>query len=293
MMRLATEADIQEMKVIWDDSFHDSVNYIDFVFDRVAGLHEALIYEDMNEVAAMLLMIPVRFSCAGESVKAMYIFGAATKVKFRNKGYMTRLIEEAERIAREERGTQLSVLVPAERYLFDYYKKRGYHADFSLRVVKVIPELLETAARDDFTVNIDKITSSELYKIREQALAETAHIEWQPEQIPFVIDDSLIYGDHVADYSSDTVGKAYAVFSNTGRKLYIKECLGTSDTAAVTLIRNLGAQLHPKTIMVNLPVASSVFACEGDVKSYGMAKPLIKDSTPMSSLDPYMNLMLD
>ncbi len=291
MIRHALGVDIPALKQIWNESFNDTINYIDFVFGKVAKSNEILLFEQNGIVCAMLIMLPVKFSFYQESLGGVYIYGAATREKYQNKGLMTRLLNEAERIAKEERDAQLSVLVPGEAYLFDYYARRGYRADFGLRQVSVRPGMLETAARDDFNLEIDKITSQHMYDIRKTALLNTPHIEWQPYQLDNVVQDGFVYGDHVASYEG-TAGQGYAVFTVRKKKLYIKECLGTSKQATITLMRNLGAKYSPKGFFANMPVNSEVFPVEGKVIKFGMAKNLYSNKS-MSSISPYMNLMLD
>ncbi len=291
MIRHAMGTDIPSLKQIWNESFNDSVNYIDFVFGKVAKPNEILLYEQNGVVCAMLIMLPIKFTYASESLDGIYIYGAATLESYQNKGYMTRLLNEAERIAKEERNAKLSVLVPGEGYLFDYYARRGYRADFSLRQTAIRPAMLETAIRDDFNILIDKITADEVYDIRKSALLNVPHIEWQPYQLDNIIQDGFIYGDHVASYSS-AFGKSYAVFTLYKKKLFVKECLGTSREATITCLRNVGAKYSPKGFHANMAVNSDVFPLEGKVVKFGMAKNLYSNKS-MSSITPYMNLMLD
>ncbi len=290
MIRTATTYDIPAMKKIWDDSFHDSINYIDFIFDRLAKPTDAVVYEDAGKIVSMLLMIDTKFVFRNETADVVYIYGAATSKQYQNRGIMTYLLDHAENVARQK-GVQLSVLVPGEPYLYNYYKKRGYNADFSVRLLKLKPGMLETAPDLDEPLVIDRISASFIATVREEALADLPHIQWSPEKIKTVMEDSFIYGDHVAAYTG-ALGNAYAFYSVHRKKLFIKECLGSSDDAQMALIKEVVRSNQVRTAEMTLPLRSTLFEHEGEIIPYGMAKPLNVKSY-LRDLEPYMNLMFD
>lgn len=290
MMRLATLDDVPTLKRLWDQSFDDTVNYIDFVFDQVVEPRDALLYEHEGRIVAMLLMIRCRFVYREESVDAIYIMGACTLKKYQGHGFMTELLRESELRARRD-GAQLCVLVPGERYLFEYYRKRGYHTDFLVRSIKLSPALLESGQDASEKIVTNKIEPQELFYIREKALMDIPHISWNAGQMSFVIEDSLIYGDQVASYDGPE-GRSYAFFSMDRRDMYVKECLGTSERAQLILLRQLIHEQNPKRAWLNLPITHPLFPHEGKLADYGMVKPLNVDVT-IRDMDPYMNLMLD
>lgn len=290
MVRLGTPYDIKALKSLWDESFDDTVNYIDFIFDKVSLPSDAMIYDVAGEVAAMLLMIPTRFIYRSEIVNTLYILGACTKKKYRGKGLMTELLEQAEERARSS-GAALSILVPGEKYLFDYYKKRGYSADFRVRNVQLKRGAFSAVAPGDGTVVIDKVSPIDIFEIRSAALADLPHVSWSKRQMPFVLEDTLIYGGHAAVYDG-SLGKAYAFFGNDRKKLFIKECLGSSVEAQMALMKAIAEKHDPRQIQVNVPIYSPLFPQMGQVVPYGMAKPLNAGGS-FRDLDPYMNMMLD
>ncbi|MCL2539302.1 MAG: GNAT family N-acetyltransferase [Oscillospiraceae bacterium] len=290
MIRSATSYDIPALKEIWDSCFSDPISYIDFVFDRLAKPTDAVIFEDGDKIVSMLLMIDATFVYREESVDVVYILGAATAAQYQNRGIMTYLLDHAENLARHK-GVQLSVLVPGEQYLYNYYKKRGYSADFNVRLVKLKPGMLETTPQPENPVLIDRISPTFIHDVRESALAELPHICWNVEKIRTVMEDSFIYGDHIAAYSG-TLGDSYIFYSVDRRKLFIKECLGSSDEAQLTLIKSIIRSSRAKSAQITLPLRSPLFEHEGQTVPFGMAKPLNIKSY-LSDLEPYMNLMFD
>jgi len=290
MIRTATAYDIPALKKIWDGSFDDPINYIDFIFDKLAAPSDAVIYEENGIIVSMLLLIKTKFVFGDESTDAVYIMGAATSAQYQNRGFMTYLLEHAENLARTN-GAQLSLLVPGEQYLYNYYRKRGYSADFRVRAIKLEPGMLEDAPAAKSQIVVDRASPSFIYTIREESLNDQPHVQWSIDKIKTIMEDSFIYGDHVASYPGE-VDKAYAFYSVEGRKLFIKECLGTNDGAALTLIKELIKVNRAKSVNITLPPRAEMFKHEGELIPYGMAKPLNVKSH-LRDLEPYMNLMFD
>lgn len=290
MIRTATIYDIYALKKIWDSCFDDPINYIDFVFDKLATPNSAIVYEENGVIVSMLLMIDTEFVYGNETAKVIYILGAATAKQYQNRGYMTYLLEYAENYAKAG-GVQLAILVPGEQYLFGYYKKRGYNADFCVRRLKLKASMIEAAPDLQSDIVIDRASPSIIYSIREEGLKNLPHVRWSMEKIKILMEDSFIYGDHVAA-STSSLGRAYAFYRVEGRKLFIKECLGTNEEVVLALINGLIKEYNLKSLVLTLPVGSTLFAHEGEVVSYGMSKPLnVKNY--IGDLNPYMNLMFD
>ncbi|MBR2807030.1 MAG: GNAT family N-acetyltransferase [Oscillospiraceae bacterium] len=290
MIRLATPYDITQLKELWDASFHDPMNYIDFVFDKITGTDDVLVTELDGRVVAMLIMIPVKFVYKDEAVNTLYIFGAATDKKYQNRGIMSKLIEDAENRAMRL-DARLSVLVPGNPYLFDFYRNRGYSTDFSLRCVNIKPGMLDNAVDLGDEMKIDEIKTEDLHRIRGAALMNIPHISWSLRQLSFVMEDSRMYDDHIASYQGE-LGNAYAFYGIRNKKLYVKEILGSTNEAQMAVLKTLIEKFSPKYAYVNLPELSKLFYGEGEIRPYGMCRSLtVKNS--IRDLDAYMNLMLD
>ncbi len=290
MIRKATDADIPAIKAIWQEAFDDPLNYVDFLYNEVAKTSDTLLYETGRRVVAMVVLLPTEFVYRDKSVRAVYIYGAATLRRFRGRGIMTALLQHAEDTARAQ-GYALSVLVPGEKYLFQYYKKRGYHADFSANLVAVRHGMLDGTLDSAIAVAYDALTPEQLYGLRESMLAEVPHIRWYPAQLRFVLQDAANYGEHLASYNGE-LGIAYAIYGMQGRRLFVKECLGTTLDAQHFLLSRVVEKTAPGGVSIQLPRHAEFLRFEGEVTSYGMAKPL-GNSGYIGDMDPYMNLMLD
>lgn len=289
MIRNATEEDIIQLKNLWDQSFDDPLNYVDFIYRQVSRLADTFVYDLGEELAAMVTLIPTQFVYKNKSALAMYIYGAATAPQHRGKGIMTALFRHVEEYARNL-DFVLSLLVPGEKFLFDYYRRRGYSADFNCRMITIKPGMIKKDLVLDVDVDVDKISPRELYQLREEALTDTPHIRWTDGQLGFVFEDLRIYGEHIARYNGE-LGRSYAIYS-TGKNMHIKECFGSTREAEMAVIKDIIQKNNPRRVTLNQPVDSRLFAYEGRIERYGIVKPL-QASVSLKDLKPYMNLMLD
>lgn len=117
-----TEASVREM---WKTVFEDEDDYIDLYFSRKYKNENTLIYFEKGLAVASLQMNPYTLSFYGKKVPFYYLVGLCTLPEYQKKGYMSQLISKAHEVMCE-RGIPLSILVPAEDWLFDYYERFGY-----------------------------------------------------------------------------------------------------------------------------------------------------------------------
>ena len=282
--------DIPDIKKIWDQSFEDPLSYVDFLYDRVLSPNDTLVYEEDGQIWSMAMSIYCSFRYRDDSIPCVYIYGCATVPDRSGRGIMTQMLQVAETNAVAE-GCQMAILVPGNRSLFRFYGTRGYSPDFSLRKVKLRSGMLSTVTRPETPIEYDRISAAQFYEIREKALYEIPHIEWKQNQLDFIAADALAYGDHIASYSGAS-GSAYALYSKKKKVMYIRELFGTSDESATALLAGLVDEQNPRRATLDLPIGGGILPVEGDNVIYGMSKSF-KTAKKLSSLEPYMNLMLD
>ncbi len=290
MIRIATERDIPRIKELWQQGFDDPINYVDFFYKNAAKVSDTYLCDEGPGVIAMLTMLPAKFVYKDRSVDVSYVYGAATDKKYRGRGFMSVLLRHCEKLAKEQ-GCAMSVLVPGGRHLFDFYKKRGYRADFSLKLVNIRPGMLTAPPEKGYRFSIGGASPETVYGIREAALADTPHVMWDEKGIAAVLRDCREYGERTAVCERGDE-RAYAVFGMNGRRMYIKECLGTTVGAAAEVIKRLIRETDPAGATARLETGSTVFGYEGEVVPFGMAKQLLA-SSGIRDMEPYMNLMFD
>lgn len=133
MIRTATPTMIPHLKRIWMRCFGDDRSYVDALFPIMLHPEQILVHGHQKDWPdAMLCFQPhVMYTIKGLK-KAAYIFGVATMPEKQGKGISTKLLQSADSYL-SGTGYSLSVLVPANEGLFDFYRKRGYQTGFSIK----------------------------------------------------------------------------------------------------------------------------------------------------------------
>ena len=130
-MRFAEKGDFPAVRALWETCFPDEGGFNDYFFAHFYKEKYTLLYLEGETLVAMVQMLPYRMTVGGLSREATYIYGACTDPKHRRKGYMARLLERSFELDRQ--GERIaSVLIPAEKWLFDFYKPFGYEPFFHI-----------------------------------------------------------------------------------------------------------------------------------------------------------------
>ncbi len=125
-MRFAEKSDIKNIRELWDIAFGEDKAFNDYFFENIFDVKYTLIMENNNEIVSMAQMLPYNIKGIGE---VTYIYGAATLPKYRGMGCMKKLLEHSFKLDKTM-GRAASILIPAEKSLFDYYNKIGYETEF-------------------------------------------------------------------------------------------------------------------------------------------------------------------
>jgi len=114
---------------MWKKCFNDSDDFLDLHFSRKYKHENTLIYFEGDQAAASLQMFSYNIRFWGEIVPFYYLAGLCTLPEYRKKGYMAQLIHESHSVMLR-RKIPLSILVPAENWLYGFYEKFGYEQVF-------------------------------------------------------------------------------------------------------------------------------------------------------------------
>lgn len=125
MIAFGTNKTKAQVRQMWQTVFGDSNEYLNIYFSQKYKNDNTLIYFEGNQAVASLQMWEYKFSFYDKEIPIYYLAGLATYEEHRRKGYMTALIERAHEVMKE-RNIMLSVLIPAEEWLFNYYERYGY-----------------------------------------------------------------------------------------------------------------------------------------------------------------------
>lgn len=125
MIRFADNHTAPLVRQMWKACFGDTDEYIDIYFTYKYKDENTLIYIEEGKVVASLQMLPYTITFYGSEIPFGYLSGLCTLPEYRNKGYMSQLINKAHQVL-SDRGIALSILVPAEDWLYNYYQRFGY-----------------------------------------------------------------------------------------------------------------------------------------------------------------------
>ncbi len=125
LLRKAETSDIPEITKIWQSSFGDEKEYIDFFLQNRFMDIDTLVFEKEGKVVSQLFLI----SCRIKNISGYYLYAAATDSEYRGQGIMASLLEFAESYAKDN-GADFIFLVPGNESLYRYYERFGYEKAF-------------------------------------------------------------------------------------------------------------------------------------------------------------------
>jgi len=117
--------DKQQIIDLWQECFNDSEAFVRLYFSTKYTEENTLVHVENGKVLSALQMLPYSMTCWGRELRISYISGASTWPEARGRGLMKGLLTEAFGVMRS-RDVHFSTLIPAESWLFDFYRKLGY-----------------------------------------------------------------------------------------------------------------------------------------------------------------------
>lgn len=246
-IRLAQKGEVDPLKDIWKRCFRDPDSYIDFYFANRYKESETVVMLCDGEIVAMLTMISVRTVFSDDrSIKTAMLYAIATHPEYQNRGYSTKLMEFSNQYLHNSKKNELSVLVPAKRELFDYYRKQGYQNGFYIRESVLSRDRVDRLLIfKSFDCRISPIIPEEYNRIRNSQLSGRLFIAYHNEDIAYQKKLSQQSGANI--YALDIEGSqgCLTVERITADKVLIKEILLPEDyinTALKQIVKHLSAK---------------------------------------------------
>lgn len=185
----------EQVKALWKLCFEDSEEFVEMYFKLRYKNEVNVAIQSGDEVISALQMLPYPMTFCGEMVQTSYISGACTHPDFRGKGVMRELLSQS--FARMLRnGIQFSTLIPAEPWLFDYYKRMGYATVFQYSVKEMtLPEFIPSK---EIAVNAVSKPQDEVYSYLNKKLSERpCCIQHSAEDFQVIMADLPISGGNL------------------------------------------------------------------------------------------------
>lgn len=255
----------QQFMNLWRTCFGDSEAFIHLYFDRVYKDENAMTIEKDGKIVSALLIVPYTMTYWGSEISVGYISGVCTAPKERGQGLMRQLLRKTfEEMERRE--IAISALIPAEPWLFEYYRKQGYTEAFDYS--------METYIRPNTSIQFPKITV-----IRPEAQATDVLFAYfnrklreRPSCILHSQDDfsTILHDLHLdngalytaVDKDGEIVGMAFARpqeadTAPSSKRLFIKELLYDSEEIKELLLQELTRRNNVSQATVKTPPAPS------------------------------------
>lgn len=224
----------EQVKALWKICFEDSEEFVDMYFRLRYKTEVNIAIQSGDEVISALQMLPYPMTFCGETVQTSYISGACTHPDFRSKGAMRELLSQS--FARMLRnGVHFSTLIPAEPWLFDYYKHMGYASVFQYSVKEItLPEFIPSK---EITVDVVSEFQDTTYSYLNKKLSERpCCIQHSLEDFQVIMADLPISGGSIFVAKRANEIKGIAIIYRGESRIIINELLAEDKDAEHSLL---------------------------------------------------------
>jgi GNAT superfamily N-acetyltransferase len=268
----AGKGDKDRRKQIWKLCFGDDDAYIEFYFANRYKEDETLLLIADGEIVSMLTIIPVEVVTEdGETIPSAMQYAVATHPEYRGRGFVSRLMDFCDRHLKQNR-IEMSVLVPAEERLFDFYGKRGYKKGFYVREVSFAAGCI-TGITGSVASRPSMVPASPRdYNIRRNTqLKGRFFVAYRDEEIAYQKKLSMRTGADIFSIDIEGMQGCAAVERIDSDRVLIKELLIPEHFVSQSLVQ-IAERLPAEEYVLRLPA----YQCEdlgGIVRPFGMVKP--------------------
>ena len=259
--------DKEQIAAIWRACFHDSDDFIRFFFDRIYRPENTLVMRENGRVVSALQMLPYTMTFGKRLLDTAYLGGVCTHPEEQRRGLMKRLMEDSLR-EMELRGIPLSVLIPADDWLFRFYARFGFATAF-YRTEEVCTVLPGQTGEQWKLVPADSVPEPELYAFFSREMHRRDYtIQHDAEQLRIILHDLMLDGGAPAVLTdgTGTIGALAFVRYPEHGTLHLADLLARSKEAEEALLRQLAARFRAHRIKRLRPVRA------GEGTPFGMLR---------------------
>lgn len=240
IIRLSDKKDIPGIVALWNEAFGDSEKEILFFINEKYIPENTLIIEENGEIASMLFLLEGKMCINGIDYPSYYLYAACTLKKYRGRGFMAKLLEEAREIA-ASRKVDFICLMPGEKSLFGFYEKFGYRTVFSKKV------LTTDVHTDVESVDLISECADNYDSIRNKALSSFDYFKWDRQSVKFAFAHNKMYSGK--QYCRCN---GYCLYSTDDDVLSVKEITFT-DPDLLSVLNQIAVFEKCRQIKINLP----------------------------------------
>ncbi|MGI6562783.1 MAG: GNAT family N-acetyltransferase [Clostridia bacterium] len=285
LCRKSRKEETDRLKDLWEIAFGDDRAYIDLFFKYKYKEDRTYVLTRNGKIAAMTTAVPVLYNDKNGSAEGVMLYAVATHPEDRGKGFSTMLMDYVNRDF-FEKGTFLSVLVPATPSLFQFYKNRGYTESFTISEEKVKSEDLKNCKNPDLFMQ--PAEGKDYNRIRNRLLSDISFIQYFDEDIEFQKQISLLSGGDIFLLRTEDIIGCAAVEKTSSEQILVKELL-VPDSLKIAALWEIADFMKASEIIVRTPSRSGEDPNNG--RPFGMAKA--KDRTFGTIQNGYLGLAFD
>lgn len=191
----------EQVKDLWRLCFNDTEEFIEMYFRHRYTPGTNIAIQSGENVISALQMIPYPMTFLGGEISTSYISGACTHPDFQGKGVMKELLSQSfARMVKED--VPLSTLIPAEPWLFDYYKKMGYATVFNY--AHYVVAMAETDLPSSVKMETGTAYNEEVYGYLNKKMRErTCCIQHTSADYEVILEDLALGGGTVISASEE------------------------------------------------------------------------------------------
>lgn len=119
-IRIARAEEKGEVKDLWNYSFQDTPQYVDYYFEKRYRSENNLVLVKEGELIASLLINPYVLRIGESRKKVSYIVGVSVDPQYRGEGYSSALLKRTLSIL-YEKGEELVLLMPIDTFIYRRY----------------------------------------------------------------------------------------------------------------------------------------------------------------------------
>lgn len=128
----------EAVKSLWRECFNESEEFLEFYFRYKYSEDVNMVITEQDEVIAALQMLPYSMEFCKTIIPTSYISGVCTHPDYRQRGAMRNLLEQSF-ASMYGNDVLFATLIPAQKWLFDYYARLGFVTvfDYSVSYINV------------------------------------------------------------------------------------------------------------------------------------------------------------
>ncbi|MDD4754067.1 MAG: GNAT family N-acetyltransferase [Desulfitobacteriaceae bacterium] len=264
------KGEVIRQKEIWKLCFGDSDNFIDFFFKHKYKEDETVLLLHDGEVAARLTMLPMQIVAADRHIlNTVMLYGIATHPNYQGRGFATRMMGYTHQYLKEKNNA-FSVLVPAEKHLFDFYQKQGYQDGFYIREILLTRDKIEKLPVEEVNFTMKGTSPKGYNQIRNKLLSGKLYIAYRDEEISYQKRISQQSGTDIFLIEIENAQGCAAIERISPGKVFIKEIL-ISDDVLRRALKQITKMLPADEYVIRMPAFLGE-QLEGSTRSFGVFK---------------------